>query len=278
MKPKTIYKALHPEVTIIDAQKGIVEYVASDQSVDSSGEIVMVSGWKFDRFRKNAPFLNSHQGWDITALLGKVLSADVVAGQLVERVQWAVDVPDNDMARLGFQMTEAGYLKAVSVGFLPLEVITRKDAGWAAALSALNLPSEDTDVAEKIYLSQEQTELSSVVVGCNANALAKAYESGVVSEELMARVGFGGDAEMDFLTKAASAMDHPLADEVFKSIIGLEMTRIYAARPSTQTKSFKNKNQHQPDSQADKLAGARAVQRRAACRIKFLDQLDSLTK
>jgi len=278
MKPKTIYKNLNPEVNIIDAEKGIVEYVASDQSLDASGEIVMVHGWKFDRFRKNAPFLNSHQGADIAALLGKVLSADVVDGKLVERVQWAIDVPDNDLARLGFQMTEAGYLKAVSVGFLPLDVISRKDAGWASTLSVLGLPTEDTDMAEKIYISQEQTELSSVVVGCNANALAKAFESGAVSDELMAKVGFSGDAEMDFLTKAAAAMDHPLADEVFKSIVGIEMQRIYAARPTNQTKSFQNKNQHEPDSQADTLAGARAVQRRAECRAKFLDQLDSLTK
>lgn len=273
MSEKNLYRTIHPEVKVIDAAKGVVEYVASDETLDSHSEVILSKGWKFSRFRKNAPFLNSHSSWSIDDLLGKVLSAEVINGQLIERVQWAVDVEDNDMARLGFKMTEAGYLKAVSVGFFPTKQAWRDGDGWQDAVKAAGLDSANAAMVRRIFMEQEQIELSSVVIGSNPNALAKAFEDGAVSEEMLAKVGFGGDDEFDFLTKAATAAESPECNDAFKAMLDLEMRNIYQRRNDSpgQTRST-------PDPSAQTRAAADDVKRRAEDQAKFLAQLDRFTK
>src|SRR5882724_11029049 len=110
-----LIRTIHPEVRVIDKAKGIVDYVASDETLDSYREIIRADGWRFTHFKKNAPFVDSHDYNTIGNLLGKVTDFKIEKKQLVERVQWAVD-SDSDLAKLGFSLTEGGYLKAVSVG------------------------------------------------------------------------------------------------------------------------------------------------------------------
>lgn len=274
-----IYRSIHPEVKVIDAAKGIVDYVASDESVDAHNEVILAKGWKFSRFRKNAPFLNSHNSWDIGDQLGKVVSAEVKDGQLIERVQWAVDVEENALAQLGFRMTEAGYLKAVSVGFWATKSAWRGDGDdWKSAVSAAGLSAADASMVRRIFIEQEQIELSAVVIGANANALAKAFEDGAVSEEQMHKVGFGGDDEFDFLMKAAKAIESPECDAAFEAMLSLQMNKIYQGRPGGREKNFQEPRTPEPDSEAKTRAAAEEVQRRAEKEGKFLDQLDRLTK
>lgn len=188
MKPHTspFYRELAVETKVLDATAGVVEYVASDQSVDSYGEVIRADGWRFTRFQKNAPFLNCHRSDSIDCVLGKVVDFEVRGGRLVETVQWAIDVPSNEMAQIGWGMTAAGYCKAVSVGFYPIRMVSKWDADkkpWSQQLQALGLREEDG--VRAIYLEQEQIELSAVVVGANANAVAvaaRAYKAGVLSD------------------------------------------------------------------------------------------------
>jgi hypothetical protein len=277
MSDKKLFRTIHPEVKVLDASKGLVEYVASDESLDGHNEIVLSKGWKFTRFRKNAPFLNSHNSWSIDDQLGKVLSADVTDGQLIEQVQWAIDVEENKLAKLGFRMTEAGYLKAVSVGFYATKSAYRGSEHWADVVKEAKLDTETAAQVRRIFQEQEQFELSSVVIGSNPNALAKAFEDGCVSEEELAGVGFGGDDEFEFLTKAAAAIDSPGCDDAFKALICLEMKRCYSARPGTQ-KTFSGGNVPQADSSATKRAKADENERHAVERKSFLNQLVGLTK
>src|SRR5439155_19397845 len=103
--------------------------------------------------------------------------------QLVERVQWAIDVPENKLAQLGWKMTEAGYLKAVSVGFWPVRTASKWDSdktAWLQQLQQLNLHEESG--VRTIYIEQEQVELSACIVSANPNAVAKAYKAGESGE------------------------------------------------------------------------------------------------
>ena len=120
-----LIRTIHPEVRVIDAKAGVVEYIASDESIDCHREIIKAAGWRFDNFRKNAPFVDSHNYDSIECLLGRVTDFRVEGRQLIERVQWAVDVAEQPLARLGFNMTQAGYLKAVSVGFFPVKEVSK---------------------------------------------------------------------------------------------------------------------------------------------------------
>src|SRR5262245_7356133 len=126
----TIRRQLNTEVRVLDANSGVVEYVASDETPDSYGEVVRASAWRFTNFRHNAPFVDSHDYSSAAKLLGKVIDfkVDKSRKRLVETVQWAIDVPENTLAQLGWKMTKAGYLKAVSVGFWPIRMANRWDA------------------------------------------------------------------------------------------------------------------------------------------------------
>ena len=196
MKTK-LFRTLHPQVRVVDAAKGIVDYIASDETLDSYKEVIRATGWRFAYFQKNAPFVDSHDYNTIANQVGKVIDFHVERRQLVNRVQWAVDVPENKLAQLGWRMTEAGYLKAVSVGFWPTRMVTRWDndkTGWLAQLGELGLHEEDG--VRAIYIEQEQVELSSCILGANPNALAKAYKAGAI-----------GDADLDTISREYAKRD-----------------------------------------------------------------------
>jgi HK97 family phage major capsid protein len=214
---ETLRRVIHPETRIVDAKKGLVDYVASDETIDSFKEIIRAAGWRFTNFAKNSPFVDSHDTSTVAKLLGRVIDFRVASGQLVERVQWAVDVAENELAQLGFRMTEAGYLKAVSVGFFPVQYLTPNSGqAWTDALTEMRLPG-DAEV-RTIYTVQEQVELSACVLGANPNALAKARSDGLILDShlekfpaLVRRMERGNGRAFSFptatATKSASSKD-----------------------------------------------------------------------
>lgn len=181
-----LVRAIHPEVRVLDEAAGVVEYVASDETLDSYREIIRSDGWRFTNFRKNAPFVDSHNYGTIEKQVGIVVEFGVANKKLVETVKWAIDVPGNQLAQLGFAMTKAGYLKAVSVGFHPVRMASKWDndpTDYVDQLSQLGLKDVPEDKKPRVvYKEQEQVELSSVIIGANPNALAKAYKDGVLSD------------------------------------------------------------------------------------------------
>ncbi len=183
---KTLRRTLHPEIKVLDAKKGLVEYVASDETLDCYREVVKASGWLFDHFEKNAPFIDSHDTYTgIEKLLGQVVSFEVARKKLIEVVQWAKDVPGNTLAALGFAMTEAGFLKAVSVGFWPVKAVSYWDSpktDYLKELARLGFEEDDPQGPRTIYLEQQQIELSAVIIGANPNALARAYKAGALDD------------------------------------------------------------------------------------------------
>ena len=196
-------RTLNPEIRVVDEKAGTVEYIASDESLDADCEVVRLSGWRFDRFQKNAPFVDSHKYGSIDAVLGKVLDARLENNRLVETAQWAIDVPENVLAQRGFAMTKAGYLKAVSVGYETVKALTTLSRGswpdhwqgasilttgsrdgkrlWTDQLQELGLASSENRPVT-IILEQQQLELSACVIGANPNTIAKAYKAGILCD------------------------------------------------------------------------------------------------
>ncbi len=187
MKPNTMLRrTIHPQIRVLDEAKGLVEYIATDESVDSYNEIVRAGGADFSRFEKNAPFVDSHDYSQIDKCLGRVVDWKITGNRVVETVQWAIDVAENKMAQYGFSMTKAGYLKAVSIGFMPTAYATKWDSNptpFQDALKDMNLPA-GTNVT-CVYLAWLQLELSACVIGANGNAVAKAYKAGVVDDAFL---------------------------------------------------------------------------------------------
>jgi hypothetical protein len=169
---------------VLDDKAGTVEYVASDESLDCYGEIVRANGWKFTHFAKNAPFVDSHDYSSITKLLGQVVDFRVEKNQLVEVVAYSRE--PGTLAEWAYKMVRDGFLKAVSVGFVPVNMATKYDSNQSAFISQITELKLDPQTAAKlraVYLEQEQIELSQCVIGANPNALAKAYKAGCLTDE-----------------------------------------------------------------------------------------------
>src|SRR4051812_30570868 len=169
-----LFAQLHPQTRIEDEKKGIVTYVASDETLDQQGEVIRADGWRFDYFKKNAPFVDTHDYSTLENLVGKVLDFKVKGRELEETVQWAIDVPENRKAHFGWAMTTGGYLKAVSAGFVPERIVTPQHKSYSRHLAELKATVGDVR-PQRIITQQQQVELSACIMGINPNALAKAY-------------------------------------------------------------------------------------------------------
>ena len=181
-------RTIHPEIRVLDEKLGICEYIASDETLDSYQEVIKADGWRFDDFRKNAPFVDSHDYSTIGNCLGKVLDFKVEKRQLLETVQWAINLGGGEtLADWGWKMTVGGFLKAVSVGFMPVRYATKWDSdmtNFMAALKDIDM-TEDVNNVRCIYLEQQQKELSACVIGANPSAVAKAYKDGLLTDKAL---------------------------------------------------------------------------------------------
>jgi len=172
------------EARVLNEPEGTVEFIASDETLDCYGEIVRVNGWKFDQFAKNAPFVDSHDYSSITKLLGQVVSWRIESNQLVETVRYSRE--PGTLADWAFKMVRDKFLKAVSVGFVPVRMASKWDgdqSGYLAQIADLKLDAQTAGKLRAVYVEQQQIELSQCVIGANPNALAKAYKAGCLTEQ-----------------------------------------------------------------------------------------------
>lgn len=270
---KALERQIHPEIRIVDAKKGIVDYVASDETIDSYAEVIKASGWRFDLFKKNSPLVNSHNYSGIENSLGKVTDFSVKDGQLINRAQFAIDVPENKMAALAFGMVAGGYLPAVSVGFFPTAQLSRHSLGekdWTAACEGVGCGDKAASV-RTIYTEQQQCELSVCILGANPNALLKARTDGVIKDADFRTLGFQTDEDMEALTDVADAFDSFSAEGQMLSLVFL---RAIAGRKRTPIS--KNSSQHNAIS-AIAPDGADLARRREH-RAAFLGEMRSFSK
>jgi hypothetical protein len=165
---------------IVNEAEGLVDYTASDETMDSYCEIIRVAGWRFNYFERNAPFVNSHMYGDIRHLLGCVVSWKIENGQLVERVKYSRD--PGTLADWAFKMVRDSFLKAVSVGLVPISMCSKWDGDtkdFLAQITELKLDTQKAALLRAVYREQEQIELSQCILGANPNALARALRGDV---------------------------------------------------------------------------------------------------
>ena len=159
-----------PECRAFDVENRTVEFVASDNSVDSYGTILPVSKWNLDRYAKNGAVGYMHDlygdSWSIKAdpddIIGKG-EAFVEGDQLIVRITFEpADL--NPRADKIFRKIQFGTLNAVSVGFMPTA-----EGHWGDKRSG-----EDPDVY--YYDGPELLEVSVVNIPANANAVRRSIE------------------------------------------------------------------------------------------------------
>jgi len=172
------FHGFRTQIRAANADGHEMTFTASTESPDRYDEIVRISGWRLENFRKNPVFLFSHRSGDPP--IGKVTeihTESVPTPALVATVKFASG--EYPFAATIEKLYRSGFLNAVSVGFLPLEEpIPRTDGGIGYE-----------------YTKQELLEISAVAVPAQPDALARAVRKGVLNTE---------QAE-DFVRRASSA-------------------------------------------------------------------------
>lgn len=248
---------LSVEARVISEADGIVDYIASDSTLDSYQESILPTGWKFDFFQRNAPFVDSHNYYSIEAMLGKVIGARIENEQLIERVQWAHQIPEHKLATIGWKLTLGGFLKAVSVGFRAVKAVWPGDSGWNGFCQAAKLSPEEAAKCRRIFVEQQQLELSACVIGANPSAVAKAWKEGCVKDADLASVGFSDD-DMAFLRMAGDALEQKSVDPLLSMMVKREMARITTRNFSPKTTKSRSSEMPRADETAAREAAARA--------------------
>jgi hypothetical protein len=183
--------------TATDSQP-VLDFIASDESLDRFDEIICASGWRLDTYRRNPVFQNAHQYGDILFTLGKALITEVRLGatssassstprshsasstpHLYQRIQFATDV--NPVARVAYGLYKGKFLNAVSVGFIPLRW-EDAPAGGTSSAGGRNGGKAAHHQARRKYLEQELLEVSAVGIPANPNALALGLKAGAIEK------------------------------------------------------------------------------------------------
>jgi HK97 family phage prohead protease len=145
--------------TIVSKQPGesrIINFTISTKGKDRDGDVIN-GPWVLDNYKKNPVVLWSH---DYKSLpIGRCTSIGVVNGNLVATALF-VDKDLNPLAEQVYNLLVAGFLKATSVGFKPIDP-----------------PKYSADGNGLIFGSCELLEFSICTVPSNPDALRRAAKS-----------------------------------------------------------------------------------------------------
>jgi HK97 family phage prohead protease len=138
-----------------------VRFVFSDGSVDRSGDSIDPKGWQTESFMENPVALWAHDGSQPP--IGRASGVGAIGSKLLGDIEFmTADI--SPFADSIYRMVKAGFLKAVSVGFIPLEWAFTKDKSRPFGID---------------FSKQELLEISVCPVPCNPNALHEAKSQGI---------------------------------------------------------------------------------------------------
>ena len=182
-----IRKVLSFEVN--EVRPRVLEFVGSTEDRDRMGDIIMASGWQLKDFKKNPVFLWAHQ-YD-TPPVGKAVKVWIDNDRLKFHIQFA-QKDEYEFADTIYKLYKGGYLRATSVGFMPIES------------EPIEVKDEDTMYHTPTrYLKQDLLELSACPVPANPNALAEAKTKGLITDNLIQEI-----AETEDLTEKPYPSEH----------------------------------------------------------------------
>lgn len=146
----------------VDEKTRSVEFVASDESVDSYGTIIPVKNWVLDRFNSNGVIGYQHNlYWSDNPdnVIGKG-TAWVEDSQLLVRIEFEPR-EINELADKIYNKVLFGSINGVSVGFMEIEEGETKEIDGQVVY---------------VFGKCELLEISVVNIPANANALKRYYE------------------------------------------------------------------------------------------------------
>lgn len=143
----------------------LLDFIASDESVDRYNEVIELAGWQLDNYRKNPVVMDSHRYDSIADIVGRSEKIAITDGKLVNQVKFAVE---NPMGNLAYKLARGQFIKSESVGFIPIE--------WVRG-------NESQGEPYRTFKKQELIEISLVAVPANPGAtIGLALKSGAIEK------------------------------------------------------------------------------------------------
>jgi uncharacterized protein len=159
-QPQTIRVAVPFQLKSLNDETRTIEFIGSTPTKDRYGDVIE-QNWELGAFLNNpvVPWAHDYHQPPVA----KALEVGYVNGNLSFKAQFAT-ADEYAWADTIYKLYRGGYLRAFSVGFIPLEY----DGNW-----------EDGYTFQK----SELLEVSCVTVPANPEALVLAYKEGVISED-----------------------------------------------------------------------------------------------
>jgi HK97 family phage major capsid protein/HK97 family phage prohead protease len=201
-----------------------LEFVLSDATVDRYGDIVDPSGWDLKNFKKNPIALFGHSS---SFPIGTWTDLRVEGGKLIGRLKLAAQGTSARIDEL-ISLVEQGILRAVSVGFRPLEA---------------DPIDPNRPYGPQRYKKQELLETSLVSVPANPAAVALAKSLHLSKETL--DLAFGEHAEERRRDVSATGE---------KAVATAKASESAANQNSPKVKTMKTLAQRIEDAEADRVA------------------------
>lgn len=153
-----------PEAATDGSRK--VRFVFSDGSIDRMGDSIDPAGWEVDSFLDNPVALWAHDS--SSPPIGRASNVAQVGERLLGDIEF-MEEAISAFADSIYRMVKAGFIKAVSVGFIPLEYCFVNDNSRPFGID---------------FKRQELLEISVCPVPCNPNALQEAKSLGIDTSPL----------------------------------------------------------------------------------------------
>lgn len=155
----------------------VLRFTGSTETLDRDNEVIKVSGWELDNYKKNPVFMWAHDYSQPP--IGKAINVHKRQGNLIFDIEFA-DKDTYDFADTIYKLYQGGFLHATSVGFMP-------DPDYIIEGDGIKTP-------RRTYTKQELLELSAVPVPSNPDALRNAADKIGVSFKSLEKV-FDGLAD-----------------------------------------------------------------------------------
>jgi len=155
MDKMKVFKDMHPELKAFDEENRTITAVASTETPDRYGDVVLQDGWVLENFLKNPVMPWGHDYHQPP--VAKITDIKVENKKLVFTAKFP-EKGINSFADMIFEMYKTGFLNAFSVGFIPIEYEQNEHGGYT-------------------FKKQELLEISAVLVPANQEALMMTYKS-----------------------------------------------------------------------------------------------------
>lgn len=150
----------------VDMEKRRLIMVGTDETRDRDGDIIRLSGWKLDNYRKNPVFLWAHNYGSVP--IGR--AEKVTKRKDPPRMEFQLVFPTKGIypfADMILELYEGKFINTSSVGFIP--------AKWEPIPEDEKGEGPDNPYG-RVYVNQELLELSGCAVPSNPNALQNALK------------------------------------------------------------------------------------------------------